>query len=176
MHGIIFNLLYKFVQENYNFQTLQEIKKEAGLDGAFHFATRSYPDEEIEAMVGAASKLLKVDRDTILESFGQFIAPELLRVYRPYVKANWDCMTLLENIEKAIHKAVMNNTPDADPPKLKINRIDEDTIQIEYTSPRKMIALGVGIIKKIAEHYQEKLQINQLSIVDGTLLTITRQK
>ena len=127
-------------------------------------------------MIGAASELLNVDRDTILESFGEFIAPELLRVYRPYIKADWDCMKLLENIETAIHKAVMNNTPDAAPPKLKITRIDEDEIQIEYTSPRKMIALGIGIIKKIAEHYQETLQISQLSIVDGILLTINRQK
>lgn len=173
MHGIIFNLLYKFVQDNYDFQTLQAIKKEAGLEGQFHFATRTYPDEEAEAMLQGASKVLNLEREVILEAFGQHITPELLRVYKAFIKTHWDCMSVLENVEKTIHKAVMNNTPDTDPPKLKIRRIDKNQIHIEYTSPRKMIALGIGIIKKIAEHYQESLHIERVTIPEGTLLKIT---
>lgn len=172
MHGIIFNQLYRFVVENHNYETLINLKTKAGLSGSFHDATKSYPDEEMQRLINAAVEMLGVDRDAVLEAFGSYIAPGLLKIYGAYIPSNWKSMDLLAQIEETIHRVVKMNQPEADPPKLIVNRVHPNEVHIEYNSPRKMIALGIGIIKKIGEHFQENLSIEKEELPEGSLLKI----
>ena len=172
MHGIIFVLFSKFVREKHDMKTLFKIQEEAGLKFKIHEVNKSHPDEEIVALLQASCKILKVELTDLLESFGYYIAPELLKTYKSYLNPEWKSLDLLGHIEETMHRVVRSNTPDADPPKLEISRISKDQVRIIYTSPRKIISLGVGIIKAIGDNYQEKLKIEQIDIEDGTQLDI----
>lgn len=174
MHGIIFSQFNEFVTKNYNYDTLTAIKKDAGLAGKFHISTKSHPDEDILALVTSACKLLKVNKEELLEGFGRFLAPGLLKTYNSYIETEWDCMDLIEHVEKTMHKVVRRTTPDASPPKLVITREGPDEIILDYTSERKMISLGIGIIEAIGEHFKTKINIEKLPLKNGTRLKITR--
>ncbi len=176
MHGIIFNQLFKFVRESQGEKTLQKILKDAGIGPKFYDATKFYPDEELERIASSACKILNVRRNDLLELFGSFIAPGLLRIYQSFFKEEWDAMDLLENIETTIHRAVRLNDPQATPPTLKIERTGPDDISIIYTSERDMINLGIGIIKEIGHQYKTRFDIKKVLIKDGTMLKIKRLK
>ena len=174
MHGIVFNQLSRFVRENFGTEVLKEALAEAGLKNKFFASNKAYPDEEIEAIVAALCTKLNIDRNSALEAFGEFLAPGLLQIYGAFVKSEWKAMDLLENIEGTIHKAVRLGNPGALPPSLKIERTDENTVVINYNSPRKMIHLGVGIIRAIAKHYNEDLHISQSKNEEYDILEITK--
>jgi hypothetical protein len=174
MHGIIHLLLKKFLDSLADAETVKAIYQESGQYGKFFDATKNHPDEALLAILTIACQRLKIDPDTALEEFGKFITPNLLNTYRSYIKPEWKCLDLLENIETTIHRTVRMVNPDATPPSLVVTRITPTEIRIEYTSQRKMISLGIGIVKKLADHYKENLSITKSSIPNGTRLTVTK--
>ena len=170
MHGIIFNQFFKFVRETQGEDILTEIKKKAGYELKFYDATQSHPDDELVAMLDAASQILNVAKDFLLEEFGKFIVPDLIKVYSIYIKKEWRFIDLMSEVENTMHKVIRRTDPEADPPQLKIKRYNNNEILIEYSSPRKMVALGIGIIKKIAEYYSEEISIEKSDLIDGVSL------
>lgn len=176
MHGIIFTSLYKYVRENHGFEVLEKIKKDANISTPFYDATKSHPDAEIQALIASACKILGADRDALLEGFGAYLTPGLIKTYSSYMNPDWDCMDLLEHIESSMHRAVRKSMHESAPPALKVHRLNKDQILIEYTSERKMIALGIGIIKAIGTNYKETLTFKRTPTENGVNLTVTRQK
>lgn len=176
MHGIIFSNLYRFIIEKYEYGILEKIKKEGNITTNFYDATTTYPDAELQTLVSAASKVLETDIDQLLEAFGKYIAPGLLKTYSSFMNPEWDCMDLLEHVESSIHKTVRMSMEGSTPPLLNVERLDKDRILIKYTSERKMISLGIGIIKAIGNHYNENIHIEQEETADGTNLIVMREK
>ena len=95
----------------------------------------------------------------ILEEFGEFIAPDLLALYRALIKPEWRTLDLLENAESTIHRVVRARSPDARPPELKCSRIRESEVVIQYASPRKMCAVARGIVRGVATHYGDTISM-----------------
>ncbi|MBS1952350.1 MAG: hypothetical protein OJF59_001962 [Cytophagales bacterium] len=174
MHGIVHQQLNKFLKTLADTDTINSIYKEAGVFGKFYDATKHFADEELAAILTATCKKLNIGRDAALEEFGKFITPALLVTYKSFIKPEWKALDLLEHIENTIHKAVRASNPGALPPQLEIIRESANEVVINYTSPRKMQAFGIGIIKKIAEHYNEKIQIVQSAIPGGTRIQLKK--
>ena len=112
--------------------------------------------------------------DELLASFGKYIGPELIKTYSAYINSEWDSLDLLENIEQTMHSVVRMNSPEAEPPNLVIKRNSDNEVIINYTSERKIISLGIGIIEAIGEHYSEGLEVTQTEIPNGVSLLITK--
>ena len=175
MHGVIFNQLAQFVKGSYGQDSLTSILGRADLNAKTYMLTTSYPDEELEAIITGACHELSMERDVVLDAFGQFIAPNLMKIYGSYVKNEWTAFDLLENIESTIHETVRSNNPGAEPPMLDIKRVSNEELTITYRSKRKMLTFGEGIIKAIGKHYNEQLVMKKSLHTDFELLTVTCQ-
>jgi hypothetical protein len=80
MKGIVFNLLEQAVVGKYGETVWDDLLDSAGLSGAYT-SLGSYPDEEIEKLVAAASAALKVPPDQVLRWFGREAMPLLAKHY-----------------------------------------------------------------------------------------------
>jgi hypothetical protein len=113
-----------------------------------------------------------------LAAFGTFLAGGLLNVYRPFIDPTWKLLDVLEHTEASIHHAVRLNDPAAHPPRLSIDRVGPDRVEIDYRSPRMLCALAKGIVQGLSDHYGEPVRIEDLSCMysgDGTCrLSVTR--
>jgi predicted hydrocarbon binding protein len=161
MHGIIFAELKKFIHRRFGEAAWQQISAEAGVTRMSNLATESYPDEELFALVAAAERLTGTPARELLEQFGEFIVPDLIKVYGAFLEKKWTALDMLENTESVIHRAVRLQDPNAEPPKLRITRSGADQVTILYSSPRKLCAIAIGIIRGIATHYGEELSVEQ---------------
>ena len=161
MHGIIFAELKKFVNQGFGEAAWAKISRQAGVTRVSNLATESYPDEELFALVGAAEKLSGVPAQNLLLQFGEFIVPDLLKVFGAFVDKRWRALDMLENTESVIHRAVRLQDANAAPPQLRITRAGTDEVVIVYSSPRKLCAVAKGIIRGIAKHYGENLAIDE---------------
>src|SRR5207248_10743550 len=123
-------------------ETWTALLGQTGLAQRSYLATQQYPDEEALKLVETAARMTGAPAATILKSFGEFLVPDLLRVYKAFVKPDWKALDLLEHIEYSMHKAVRLQNPGAAPPKLVCQRVGPDEVVITYTSPRKLCALG----------------------------------
>ncbi|MDB4908931.1 MAG: Heme binding domain protein [Gemmatimonadetes bacterium] len=163
MHGLIANQLRLFV--------IDKLGRDAWLDvtdvapGVLTEAPPSLDvqvaDEVIVAAVVRAAALAETPVPEVLRSFGNFLAPALLRVYSPLVKPEWRTLEVIENTEERIHTAVRIKDPSAGPPYLKSRRVADDEVLIHYTSPRKLCMVAEGIAQGLADHFGETVVISQ---------------
>jgi hypothetical protein len=174
MQGIIFQQLQHFVTRNYGHDTWASVLSEAGHAGKMFLPTAVYPDQDAIVIVQAACKLLNADINSVLEAFGEFIAPNLIKIYSTSIKQEWKVLDLLEHTEKTMHRAVRFSDKNASPPALQCTRIAANKVRIEYLSERKMAALGIGIIKGFGKIYNEPLTVKAVNMPDRVVLEITR--
>lgn len=161
MHGIIFTELRKYVSGKVGKEAWDGALKDAGLAAKIYLPIQSYPDTEAVAIITAVSRKTGQGISTILEDFGEFIAPHLLNMYRVLLKAEWRTLDVIENTEATIHRLVRLNTPDAAPPKLVTRRPTPNEVIITYTSKRGMCAVAKGIAGGIAKQYNERIRITE---------------
>ena len=159
MHGFMLAELKKYVDTRVGGEAWKGLLKDAGLGMKVYMPTQTYPDTEVVALVGAASKATGKPVATILEDFGAFIVPDLVAIYGAYIKPEWKALDLLQNTEETIHRVVRTRNPGAAPPELKVTRTNPDEVMIEYTSGRKLCAVARGIVKGVAAHYKETVAI-----------------
>lgn len=89
MHGIVFAELQKYVHSKFGASTWFTLLKQAGLEGKVFLPTRPYPDEDIVAIVKVACEATGKTADEILEDFGFFIAPDLLKIFAASINPQW---------------------------------------------------------------------------------------
>ena len=161
MHGIIHAELKKFVEAKHGAEAWRAILAEAGLPNKMYLSNSVYPDTETVALVTAASKLTGTPADAILEAYGEFIAPTLMRMFQSLVKPQWKTMEMLLNTEDTIHKVVRIRNPGAAPPRLQFEQKGPNKLLFKYDSPRRRAAVARGIMKGVAAHYGETISIRE---------------
>jgi hypothetical protein len=86
MHGIIFSELRKYAETKHGKETWNTLLRNTGLANKTFLPVQEYPDAEIVAIVGAASSITGLSVSAVLEDFGEFIAPALIKnVWTPVV-------------------------------------------------------------------------------------------
>lgn len=153
--------LRKFVVENYNEDAWETILANAGLKGKKYLTMQNYSDKETLAIVGAAVELTGIPLEDLLETFGKFIAPDLIRMYRALVQPEWKTKEFLLNIEGTMHKAVRDRNVGAKPPMLSFKDLGGNKLHFTYNSSRGMTPVAMGIMKGVAEHYDETVTVTE---------------
>ena len=161
MHGIVHAELQRFVEVGLGREAWEQVCAAAGVIGGPYYAGRRYPDEDLQAIVEAASDLSERPVPDLLREFGDFLVDGLLDVYGGFLEPGWSAFDLLENVEQVIHRVVRLQNPLADPPRLKVDRRTQADVRIVYDSPRRLCALAEGLIRGVARHYGEPLSVSQ---------------
>lgn len=163
MHGIIHVQLQKFVERLYGAAAWSELLKRAGLENELFTALQIYPDEQLGNLVNEAVKMAGVPRQHLLEEFGTFLVPTYLQVYGSLLKRDWNTIDVIEHTEETIHRVVRSRQPGADPPELKAERVSQTEVRVTYTSARQLCAVARGIVRGIANHFQETVQVSDMN-------------
>lgn len=159
MHGIIFLYLQRFAQRRGGPTAWNDLLREAELASKAYSPVQEYPDDEALKLMHAASRQFNSPLSQVLEDFGEFLAPGLLQLYASLIHPEWKTLEVIANTEELIHRTVRMRNPGAKPPMLECMRTDDNSIQIIYSSHRKLCSLAKGIAKGIAAHYQEEIEI-----------------
>lgn len=160
MHGIIHLELQNFVVQLHGEAAWRALTDKAGLTDEIYTPLRSYPDEQLVALVGAAVQLTGAEPTALLEAFGEFLVPRYLALYGKLLKPEWRTLDVIEHAENTIHRVVRMREPGALPPRLQAQRVSPNVIRLNYDSPRKLCAVARGIARGIAAHFTEQLSIS----------------
>jgi hypothetical protein len=163
MHGIIFGELKQYVSARFGLPAWNELLVRAGIGPKLYLAIQEYPDAEVGAIVDAASSMTGMSQAAVLQDFGEFIGPKLVTMYRAYIRPEWRTLDVIEHTEERIHKMVRLQHNGARPPYLTTTRRSGDELVIHYASERRLCPLAKGIALGIARHYEETIEITDLT-------------
>lgn len=168
MHGAIFKQFKDFVAATLGAGAWDDLRDQAGVDRTIYMSTRSYPDDELLALLAAASEATGTPEQELLEEFGEFLGPALLEMYRAQIDDAWDAIDLIDHTEDAIHEVVRLREPEADPPALETTRVDGSTVDVHYTSDRHLCGLAKGITAAVGDHFDQSLSVRESQcMLDG---------
>jgi hypothetical protein len=111
-------------------------------------------------LVSAVVAMTSQTAPVLLEDFGEFLVPVLMKLHRQMLRPAWKTLDVIEHTECTMHRIVRIENH-AHPPHLKAERRGTDEVLVTDTSPRRMCALAVGIEKGLATQFQEKILITQ---------------
>lgn len=158
MHGKIFSEFQKFVETAPGgADTWLGLLRDSGISRDSYDSAGDYPDDEAIVLIATAARKAGIDLRVLLEDFGTFIAPALMGMNVVQLDPRWKTLDLIEHTENVIHTVVREQDPRARPPYLRTIRTSENEVIIVYTSPRRMCALAKGIASGIAQHYHERI-------------------
>ena len=160
MKGIIFNLLEQVVTDAHGSDTWDELLVASGLDGVYT-SLGNYDDDELIALVGAASQKLGTPPDDLVRWFGSS-AIELLAVQHPdFFEGHQSTQPFLETLNDIIHAEVRKLYPDALVPNFDFVTTGDGDFALGYQSPRQLCALAEGFVEGAARYFGEAVSIEQ---------------
>ncbi len=169
MHGLIFFFLQKFIATSPSGGALRQPDDRAGQTSRLPKTTERYlpsgvyPDEAAVAMLGTIADATGESLPVVVERFGEFLAPHLLKVAGTAVDPQWTLLDLIEQTEGIIHALVRTKNPGAKPPVLETIRHDPHELHLIYSSARRLCRLAQGLIRGMARHYGEVVEIEETS-------------
>lgn len=155
VHGSIFFLLKKFVNNNFPANTWELLNEKAGTSAVDFTVTQNYPLQAMNDLVRNASEMTGITENDLKEQFGQYLVNDLCALYANYIRPEWRTFDIILNTEPVMHGAVRKLNSTANPPILHVTKVNDKVLIIDYHSRRKMGALAIGIIKGIAAYYNE---------------------
>ena len=164
MHGLIFFYIQKFAD-----MLATATASHAGLRSTIVCSTASYlpsgvyDDGEAVALLQSMADGIEEPLPGLLGRFGEFLAPHLVKVAGPLVDPTWRTLDLIENTESLIHSMVRTAQPGAEPPVLETVRVAPDELHLVYSSRRRLCPLAAGLIRGMARHFGETLDVAETS-------------
>ncbi len=131
----------------------------AGLKGKTYLPVALYPDEEMEALLGAAESATGLRRDDLLADFGEWVIGPLIEMYQAMIPAGWDAMTFLLNMQQIHERILRLKDPAATAPNILVQKRGDDTLEIHYRSQRNMAAMIHGAVKGVAAYFNESASL-----------------
>ncbi len=158
MHGLIFTSFRDYLADAFGVETAATI-----FDGEpTYLLSQSYPDRRLLALVGRATEKTGVDAETIEHDFGVFTSQTTFaRLYPAFFAISGSARDFLLTVESRIHELVRATIPLAGPPALDVTELDDEGVQIVYTSPRQLCVLLRGLTEGAAWHYGEQAEIEE---------------
>ena len=158
MKGVVFNLLEQVVVQKYGETVWDGLLDSAGLSGAYT-SLGSYPDEEIEKLVAAASAALSVPPDQVLRWFGREAMPLLAGHYPAFFSPHKTARSFVMSVNSIIHPEVRKLYTGAGCPHFHFDETPDGALLMGYNSARKLCALAHGFIEGAGDHYGQTMTV-----------------
>ena len=164
MKGVVFNVVETIIEKEFGAEMWDQLLESAELDGAYT-SLGNYPDEELYALVDAASQKLSISAAETLKWIGKRAMPHFQEAL-PYLFENYHhSEEFIKDVNNIIHPEVKKLYPGAVCPHFHMAQASRETLTLVYNSPRKLCALAEGFIESTDELYGNKIEISQSECV-----------
>lgn len=164
MHGLIFFYIQKFADEATSGKTTWlKLRDTVTASDNRYLPNEVYPDEDAIELLQKIADTCGEPLPELIERFGEFLAPHLIKVASQNIDPTWRTLDLIENTEDIIHTMVRTAKPGAEPPVLETVRHSPNELHLVYSSSRQLCLLAKGITQGLANHYGETILIEETS-------------
>lgn len=161
MHGLIFLELKKFAEARLGEAAWPDVLRRAGLAGASYLLVQEHPDAEAMALIAETAARTGLEPDALLQQLGEFMAPDLLRMYGSLLRREWRTLDVVEHAEATVHRVKRARNAEAGGIGLCAQRVGPDELTLTYASARKMCGLAKGIVRGLSAHFHERVRIDE---------------
>ena len=163
MYGLINKAIAGLVIQNFGESAWAKICNQANISTSEFVSMEQYPDSLTYDLVGAASEVLDLSPELVLQTFGRYWVEFVGKQnYGQLMDAAGDNLgDFLENLDE-MHSRVMLSYPDLVPPSFKLTNRTEQSMSLHYSSTRTGLEpLVIGLLMGLADRFTIRISIEQ---------------
>jgi hypothetical protein len=162
MYGIVNRAIKGLVVENHGLENWEKIKSLCNLEDDLFISNEPYPDELTFELATATSKVLSINIEEVLISFGEYwVLDTGQKTYGYLMKAGGDSFKeFLKNLPN-FHSRVMLVFPNLTPPEFKVVEVKPNEFLVHYYSTRDGLTYFMyGLLSGLSKMYNVKTSIS----------------
>jgi len=169
MKGVVFNEFLGMIEEKFGAEMVENlIDKTNPESGASYTSVGTYDHKEIINYVVALADESKLPVPALVKTFGKYLFHSFTQRHNAMISRYTHGFDLLDDIHDHIHVEVAKLYNNAELPHFATNR-DGNTLEMIYTSERKMSDLAEGLIEETMIHFNHQSTIEkELLDLDGS--------
>jgi hypothetical protein len=165
MYGLVNKAIKDLVVENHGTDTWTRICDEAGFEESDFISMSPYPDKLTYDLVGAASKVLNTDANSILEAFGEYwILYTADQGYGDLLDLSGSSFVeFLGNLDM-LHLRINNMMPELKAPLFSTQNETENSVELLYKSHRQgLVPMLKGLIRGLGKRFDMIVAIEEVA-------------
>lgn len=161
MKGFIFSEFIEMVEGLYGYAFVKQMinNTELSSDG-FYISISTYPVQELVDMVTFVSTYKKIPVNDLLIDFGKYMFPKFVLSFPQFFVESQSFYPFLGKLDDIIHVGVRNQFPAAETPSIKTQMRQDMSMELFYSSPRKMGYFALGMLEEAAEYFHQNVEIS----------------
>jgi hypothetical protein len=170
MRGLMFTEYFDFVGSLSDEDVADDVLNELGdsVTGAYT-SVGNYSFDEFAKLHGAISKRLEIESSELARKFGHWLMGRFAVLFPDYLTGVDSGLDFLEKTGAHIHVEVRKLYPDASPPEVVLERIDDNSCKLHYKSHRPLAPVALGLTEACLAHFNDRFRVvNHSTVGDET--------
>ncbi len=154
MYGMVNKAVQDLIVTNHGAGVWENIRQQAGVEEEMFISSETYPDELTFRLVAAASAVLAVPAEVVLNEFGRWwILKTTQEGYGHLMKAGGKSLgEFLANLPNFHTRIVM--MPALRPPEFECSDVEKNSLRLHYRSHRRgLSAFVIGLLDGLGEMF-----------------------
>jgi predicted hydrocarbon binding protein len=105
VQGVILIGMQRFVRERFGDEFWRTVEAEVNISGRLYLPSQRYPISEVDAVVASVSRHSGMTVPMVLESVGDYVAPDMLGAYANMIEPQWTLLEVLLHSEAIVERA-----------------------------------------------------------------------
>jgi hypothetical protein len=160
MKGAVFTEFIEFVEETYGFDTSDKMLEPEDGNDKIYTQAGNYPFEELVALVISVHETEGVELEEILFKFGRYLFGKLVRMAPFLISGSNSTIEAISKVDTYIHIEVKKLYPEAELPKFHVIKMEENYLEIEYQSEKRLEILAKGLMMGAGDHFNENIEVD----------------
>lgn len=165
MYGLVNRAIEDMVCTQHGEAAWQEIKRKANIDTEVFISMDAYPDEMTYNMMDAAIDTLGMQKDEVLEAFGEHCITYLGELgYSRMFPLSGNCLrSFLINVD-GFYSRMGVAFGSLKPPAFKCSEVCTHSLKLQYNAPRPgLTAIVIGLLKGMARFFETPVEVTQIA-------------
>ncbi|MFZ9406350.1 MAG: heme NO-binding domain-containing protein [Burkholderiaceae bacterium] len=162
MKGMVFTEFLDLVERTHSAELVDTLIEESDLpSGGAYTAVGNYDHREMVRLLVTLQKHTGEPVPSLLRWFGEHLYMSLAKGFPVFFEGKTHAFQVLEGIESVIHTEVRKLFPDAELPGFDVHRPGDDSLVLDYRSPRCMEDLAHGLILACIRQFGGEIAIER---------------
>lgn len=162
MQGVVLLGIQRFARERFGPDFWRMVETDAGIAGRLYLPSQSYPMSEVDAAIGSVSRHSGMSVPMVLESIGDYVAPDMLAAYSSLIEPQWGLLDVLLRSEAIVERAALKHGIKLANSPIEGRTGSNGDIVLAYRSPWRICQLVKGLVRGLGAHLNEPVTIEEL--------------
>jgi len=170
--GVLFTEFHGLIEAEFGLEVLDQVLEQAGpalSTGGAYTSVGTYPHAELLAQLDALTQAVDAPLENMLQAYAYRLMDSFEASYPEFFEAHGDLFEFLLNVEGQMHAGVRKLYPDANPPTLEVNKLNDERLQLSYRSHRPLSVVVMPLLQAAARRYATPIDVEVISTsTDGS--------